>query len=170
MKVEHSQISLTPLGERYYKINAFLWVHIIDKKKSYVYEFEPDFVTNFRSGPHVDRFLDQIGNDMTQCAYLVHDANYTPSLSCVMREQMHPMSRKSADDLLYKMLLIAKMPRWKARLVWLAVRVFGSKAYSDDDRYTAGNSTRFSFRETDFPVGVDCPAPANLKDFVPPHS
>ena len=135
--ITHTEISATPLGDRYYRVNR----RILINYKNYLWTIGTGFITNFRSGPHVDRFLDQIGTDLIQCCYLVHDVNYTPGILG------YKFTRPQADGLLRAMLIDAGMSHGKAYLVWAAVRLFGQSAYTDDDKYTKDNSTKFKIEK-----------------------
>ena len=135
--ITHTEISVTPLGNRYYRANRRMLINY----KQYLWTIQTGFITNFRSGPHVDRFLDQIGTDLIQCCYLVHDVNYTPGI------MGYYFTRAQADALLKEMLIDAGMSRPKANIVWASVRLFGGHAYSDDDEYTIGNCTKFKIEK-----------------------
>ena len=135
MNIRHTPYFVTPLGNRYFRFQ-FCTIRV----NQHFYIVREGFVSNFRSGPQCDRILDQIGDDLTQTAYLVHDLNYNKDM-----DGNHAMSRKEADNLLYDMLVYAGMGKFKARLVWLSVRLFGGSAYKSSDDYTANNCTKFTY-------------------------
>lgn len=151
-KIEIGRIELTPLGNRKFVITHSIDIEVKceDDKYRYVHMFRihPDFVTDFRSGGiYVDKFIDQFGESPEiQAAYLVHDLCYTPS------EQyggMHVMSKDEADELLRAMLVKAGISKWKARLVKIAVQLFGKSAYRNDDENTHSNSVKFVYQLSD---------------------
>lgn len=53
-------------------------------------------------------------------AALIHDYIYSTGT----------VSRKTADDIFYHEMLKENVPVWKAKLMWLAVRVFGKGRYN----------------------------------------
>jgi hypothetical protein len=142
-------LDLYALGNRYYEL-AEEKTHIeINIRKvdgslvTLVYDFARYFVTNFRSGGVlVDGFVDQIGTELEQICWLVHDCDYTP---CELLKGKHPLSKNDADELLYVMLAFAGLPAWKDKAVWASVHVFGASAYRDDDELTEKNSKLFTF-------------------------
>lgn len=138
--VFHTQkdgIKLKALGDRYFQIQDLLDLAVCTDVGVFRYRIRPGFVTNFRSGaPLVDSFIDQCGDRLHQACWIVHDANYTP---CINKCFKHAVDRKTADDLLHAMLLYAGESKFKAGIVWSAVRLFGRSAYEDDDSLTVGN-------------------------------
>lgn len=129
-------IKLKALGDRYFQIQERLNLAVCTDVGVFRYDIKPGFVTNFRSGaPIVDSFIDQCGDTLHQACWIVHDANYTP---CINKCE-HAVDRKTADDLLHAMLLYAGESKFKADVVWGAVRVFGGSAYEDDDSFTISN-------------------------------
>ena len=130
-------IAVKALGDRYFQILKTLIITVLTDIGVFRYKIRPPFVTNFRSGsPMADRFIDQFGDILHQAAWIVHDANYTP---CINKCFEHAVDRKTADDLLHAMLLYAGESKFKADMVWCAVRLFGRSAYEDDDSLTVGN-------------------------------
>ena len=128
---------LKALGNRYFQIQERLTIAVCTDIGVFRYKIRPPFVTNFRSGaPIADWFIDQFGDILHQACWIVHDANYTP---CINKCFRHAVDRKTADDLLYAMLLYAGESKLKADIVWGAVRLFGRSAYEDDDSLTVGN-------------------------------
>lgn len=133
-------LKLKALGDRYFQLLEDTKISVCTDEGVFEYKIGAGFVTNFRSGaPLVDWFIDQLGNNLHQVCWLVHDANYTP---CINKCYEHAVSRKTADDLLHAMLLFADEKRWKANLIWSAVRLFGESAYKDDDAFTFDNYRR----------------------------
>ena len=139
-----TDLGLVPLGDRLYKLTYDLNVRIeFDNGLVYLYSFNREFVTNFRSGaPVIDCFVDQIGSSLTALAYLVHDANYTP---CHYLFDRHPLPKEDADKLLRAMLRYAGMSGFKSQVVYDAVKLFGKSAYEDDDELTEKNKYKFAF-------------------------
>lgn len=139
------EIPVVPLGNRYYKTSdKYSRIEIYTKKDGiFVFEFFDGFITNYRSGGLVvDRFVDQIGNSDQQRSYLPHDAAYTPCKAC---NGEHPISKELADDLLRGCLIYSGMSKVKANVVYWSVKLFGRKAYEEDDEFTKMNSELFSF-------------------------
>lgn len=158
--IEYSEpIELTALGNRFYKLTNPHSTNFVfkDLKLDKIYiiraNYLAGFITNFRSGgPLVDFFIDQIGNQRMQELYLFHDAAYTPN-SLMDGEPKHLLSKSKADEILRAGIIFAldKNPkRWKwanrvkARIVKLAVTLFGGSAYRDNDAVTDKNSALFT--------------------------
>ena len=138
---------VTPLGDRLYRVGTPIKITIATDEGTLVYSFKEGFITNFRSGgPLVDRFVDQIGDAEKAICYLVHDAAYTPCKAC---DGEHPISKALADTILRESLILAGMSKWKARIVYTIVYLFGDSAYEDDDNLTFANSKLFSFEWRD---------------------
>lgn len=139
-----SSLCVNPLGDRLYKLAKAIKVNVYTDEGLFHYEFQPGFITNFRSGGlFVDRFIDQIGSSVNiQVCWLVHDGNYTP---CYSLEMEHPVSKKLADRLLKAMLEFSEMPKFKSGMVYTSVKWFGNSAYEEDDELTEKNSRLFSF-------------------------
>ena len=136
-------VCVIPLGNRYYRLAHDLDITIRTDEGDFRFAFKQGFVTNFRSGGiFIDHFIDQIGDQWQQVAYLCHDAAYTP---CAALKMEHPVSRKLADELLRALLIYARMIKFKASLVYNSVRLFGKSAYEDDDKLTESNSKLFTF-------------------------
>ena len=132
-----SSLRLIPLGDRYFRLAEQVTVSVETDEGVFRYTIGKGFVTNFRSGaPVIDCFIDAIGDRLHQICWLVHDCNYTP---CINKCGVHAVDRKTADDLLFAMLLFAGESKFKARVVWGAVRMFGKSAYEDDDAFTFDN-------------------------------
>ena len=149
MKVESITFSQKPvfdsIGDRFYRLSAPLNVNVFTDGKQYLYSFETGFVTNCRSGGKlVDGFIEQIGDTLHQLCWLVHDANYTPCDS-PMCEGAHPVPRDEADELLRAMLKVAGESRFRRNAIYYSVRLFGKKAYTEDDQYTGWNAGQFIF-------------------------
>lgn len=135
-----------PVGDRLYKMYSMNTIQILTDEGKLTYVVYPEFFTNYRSGGLlVDIFIDQIGDIWSQLAYLIHDINYTPCLALKME---HPLSRKTSDILLREMLRFGGMGSVKRNIVYNSVRVFGRKAYENDDELTETNSKLFDFKWT----------------------
>lgn len=134
---------VTPIGDRLYRVGADINVWVQTEIGCFHFRILKGFVTNFRSGGWgVDPFIDQIGDEDKALVYLLHDLVYTP---CAALNMEHPLSRKLADELLRAALVWAGMPRWKANVVYYAVRAFGGSAFDEDDALTSYNSKLFNF-------------------------
>lgn len=140
----NNDLGLKPMGDRYYSLTNDIEIRLeFTGGLTYIYHFNKDFVTNFRSGaPIVDCFTDQIGDTLQALAYLIHDANYTP---CSMLSLNHPLKKIDSDNLLYQMLVYSGFSKIKAKIIYEAVKLFGKSAYYDDDKLTAKNKLAFSF-------------------------
>jgi hypothetical protein len=140
----NNDLGLKPMGDRYYSLTNDIDVKLeFTGGLTYIYHFNKNFVTNFRSGaPIVDCFTDQIGDTLQALAYLIHDANYTP---CSMLNLNHPLTKIDSDKLLYQMLVYSGLNKLKAKIIYEAVKLFGKSAYYDDDKLTAKNKLAFSF-------------------------
>ena len=145
--LDKPELAVTPLGNRLYRLIFHSQVKAITDDGTLVFDFDPGFVTNFRSGgPVVDKFVDQVGDGQKALCYLIHDAMYTP---CEYLGYDQPVSRKVADVILRDSLIWAGMPKWKANIVYMAVRMFGGPAYNNDDEFTRKNSKLFRFHWSD---------------------
>lgn len=144
IELTRKELSVTPLGNRLYKLNQDLGVRVRTDQGTFIYDFCKGFVTNFRSGGlFVDRFIDQIGSStLIQVCWLCHDAAYTPCVGC---HGEHPITRQLADELLQAMLIYSGMSTIKAGAVYYSVHWFGRSAYEEDDELTEMNSILFTF-------------------------
>src|SRR5574344_3016237 len=97
----NNDLGLKPMGDRYYSLTNDIDVKLeFTGGLTYIYHFNKNFITNFRSGaPIIDVFTEQIGSTLSALAYLIHDANYTP---CHYLFNEHPLSKKESDKLLYQ--------------------------------------------------------------------
>ena len=139
-------LRLHALGDRYFQVVEPTEITVITDAGELNAKICPGFITNFRSGGlGVDQFIDPIGDDIHQACWLIHDCNYTP---CINKCYEHAIDRKTADDLLYAMLRFAGESKFKARVIWASVRVFGSSAYNDDDAFTFENYKRLEINHT----------------------
>lgn len=148
---DRAEIPIVAFGNRIYKLEKDVSIDIVygeKVNKVLTYNFNAGFKTNFRSGCNmIDPFIDQIGDVWHQIAWLVHDANYTPcDDSYSLGPGGHPLEKSDADDLLGAMLEFAGEGVIKRNLVVFAVKLFGRRAYNNDDELTAMNRTLFSFR------------------------
>lgn len=140
----NNDLGLKPMGDRYYSLTNDIDVKLeFTGGLTYIYHFNKNFVTNFRSGaPIIDVFTEQIGSTLAALAYLIHDANYTP---CHYLFNEHPLSKKESDKLLYQMLVYSGFNKVKANIIYEAVNIFGKSAYYEDDDLTATNKYDFCF-------------------------
>ena len=147
-----NRISLTPLGGRRFAINQPTdFKMMLSDGTELVAWVHKNYVTDFRSGgPFVDRFIDQFGETPEiQICYLMHDLFYTRRV-----DKTHFQTREFADMVLRESLICAGLPEWKAKAVWAAVRLFGRKAYTDDDAYSIPNASRFNMARCISPVSI----------------
>ena len=136
-------LAVVPIGDRLYKAAHDNGIALVTDEGVFAFDFKADVTSNYRSGgPVVDRFIDQVVSEKVGPIWWFHDLCYTP---CAALDGQHPVSRKLADELLRAALLWAGMPKWKANVVYYAVRAFGASAYNNDDALTSYNSKRFSF-------------------------
>lgn len=143
VSVDTIALAVTPIGNRLYKLARDTKLCVHTDEGLYEFVIKKYFVSNFRSGMRlIDAVVDQIGDEEKSLCYLFHDLIYTP---CAALGMEHPLSRKKGDELLHAALIWAKMPKWKANLVYYSVRLFGHSAYWDDDALTSANSKLFSF-------------------------
>lgn len=78
------------------------------------------FETDFASVPRVPVVFDALG-DTAHSAAVLHDYLYTTG----------EVSRATADAVLKEAAIVSGVPRWKATLMWFAVRTFGASRYSN---------------------------------------
>ena len=143
--MDKDHLTIIPVGRRYYELAQDTVLTLDTDKGSFEFKFQKGFVTNFRSGgPLVDGFIDQIGTEKTAQIYLLHDAAYTP---CDNYGGKYPFPREDADIMLRDGLGWANMSKFKRNMAYRSVRLFGQKAYDDDDNYTNTNRTLFTFKE-----------------------
>lgn len=139
-------LAVIPMGNRLYKLADDCDIRVVTDEGCFRFYAKRGTVTNYRSGgPLVDHFIDQIGDEDIAPWWVIHDLCYTP---CAALGMEHPLSRKKADEILRAGLLYAGMKKWKAQVVYTAVRWFGEPAYEEDDALTSFNSKLFSFEWT----------------------
>lgn len=139
-------LAVIPMGNRLYKLADDCDIRVVTDEGCFRFYAKRGTVTNYRSGgPLVDHFIDQIGDEAIAPWWVIHDLCYTP---CAALGMEHPVSRKQADEILRAGLLYAGMKKWKAQVVYTAVRWFGEPAYEEDDALTSSNSKLFSFEWT----------------------
>lgn len=81
----------------------------------------PGFVTDFASVPRLPIAYSIVGN-IAQEAAVLHDWLYSPKCK-------EPVTRAQADAVLYEAAILSGVKRWKAWLIWAAVRAFGGQFY-----------------------------------------
>jgi hypothetical protein len=84
-----------------------------------VYTVKAGFVTDFGSVPRVPIIFDLLG-DIAYEPYVLHDMLYSTGIA----------SRKMADLILHEALLEIGIAAWKAKLIYLCVRAFGSSHFN----------------------------------------
>ena len=138
-----SALAVIPIGERLYDAAYDNRIEVVTDEGTFCFDFRKGFTSNYRSGGAlVDKFIDQVVSEKVGPIWWFHDLCYTP---CAALGMEHPVSRKLADELLRAALIWAGMPKWKANVVYYAVRAFGESAYNDDDALTSSNSKLFTF-------------------------
>lgn len=81
------------------------------------------FNTDFASVPRLPlAYL--LAGGVGNAAAVVHDYLY--------REVPHAFTRDQADEMFYQALLACSVPRWRAWLMWAAVRIAGSGSYREE--------------------------------------
>lgn len=141
-------LKLYGLGNRYYCLAQKTKIEItiklsVGSLRILTYNFEPNFITNFRSGGIlVDGFIDQLGTELEQICWLIHDSNYT---ICSFLNDKHPLTKNDADNLLYNMLLFAGLNKFKDKIIFESVQLFAYSAYYKSDDLTNTNKKLFSF-------------------------
>lgn len=137
-------LAVTPLGDRYYKLAQDTDIMVHTDIGCLEMSIKAGFITNFRSGGRfVDGFVDQVGDEKKSLIYLIHDLFYTPCDDC---NGEHPVTREFADEFLRDGLEWAGMGKLKRNVVYYSVRVFGKKAYEEDDHLTDTNRVLFTFK------------------------
>lgn len=140
-------LAVIPMGNRLYKLADDCDIRVVTDEGCFRFYVKRGTVTNYRSGgPLVDSFIDQIGDEAIAPWWVIHDLCYTP---CAALGMEHPVSRKKADEILRAGLLYAGMKKWRAQVVYTAVRWFGESAYEEDDALTSSNSKLFTFEWID---------------------
>lgn len=156
MKLENIEILTPPIlvtiaGDRYFRIEKELTIRISTDTQIYEYTLLPGFVTDFRSGgPFVDIFIQQFGTSLMQAAYICHDVAYTPMFTD-NGERSHQIPKPFADALLEQMLIYANVKRWKAKIIYVALKLFGKKSYMVDNDYSVENSRKYSLKVIEKP-------------------
>lgn len=77
------------------------------------------FVTDFASVPRLPFAYALVGNTSHEAAVL-HDWLYSPKCH-------EPCDRAQADAVLYEAAVLSGTSKWKAWLIWIAVRAFGGQ-------------------------------------------
>lgn len=78
-------------------------------------------LTDFASVPRFPPITFALCGDLGHPAAVVHDALYTSQ----------SLPRELADAVLMEALIVCKVPPWKARAMWVAVRTFGGSHWKD---------------------------------------
>lgn len=82
----------------------------------HIIEVKAGFKTDFASVPRLPIIFAVLGDlPASRGAAILHDAAYRFGF----------ITRKEADQLFYDAMILTGVPWWKARLMWMAVRVFG---------------------------------------------
>jgi len=104
-------------GRKWRLVNQFTY-HIGSKYSNDYIHVPADFITDFASIPWVLwAFLPAWGKYGK--AAVLHDWLY----------QTHCKTRKEADDIFYKAMLVSGTKEWKAWIMYYAVRIFGWLAW-----------------------------------------
>ena len=146
IEIENPPILVTIAGDRYFRMEKKLVIKVFTDTQIYEYTILPGFVTDFRSGgPIVDIFIQQFGTNLMQAAYICHDIAYTPMYT-ENGERSHQIPKPFADALLEQMLIFANVKKWKAKLIFIALKLFGKKSYMIDNDYSVDNSRKYSLK------------------------
>lgn len=79
-----------------------------------------DMLTDFASVPRFPPITFALCGDLGHPAAVIHDALYTSQA----------LPRDVADAVLMEALVVCKVPAWKARAMWAAVRTFGGSHWT----------------------------------------
>ncbi len=114
-----SPLIVTPMPDgRRWKLHSSFVYHVGSKHSRFVIKVPKGFITDFASIPWVLwTFLPSWGRYGKGA--VVHDFLY----------QTHKVSRHTADLIFYEAMLVSKTPKWKARLMFWGVRLFGCLAW-----------------------------------------
>lgn len=80
------------------------------------------FVTDLASTPRIP-VVYEIAGGVANMASVIHDFLYTT----------HPVTREIADAVLREACLLTGVPRWRANLMHLGVRLFGASHWQPDE-------------------------------------
>lgn len=83
------------------------------------------FVTDFASVPRLPGAYMLVGNVAHEAA-VIHDWFY-------VRASGDEVTRKQADDMLYEAAVLAGLAKWRAWLMWTAVRMFSGKFWKQKE-------------------------------------
>jgi len=105
------------------------------------YHILKGFPTNMRSGSHIiDPIIPKFtGNNLYNLAILIHDFNYTK-----LSNGENPTSREMADEMLRQMVLLSgQLGRFRATLMYRALRIGGSSAYAGENKGDYANASKY---------------------------
>jgi hypothetical protein len=99
-----------------YMVDGGFEYHTKIKKQCWSIKIDHGFLTDFASVPRIPFVFSMFGDlHGTRGAAVIHDACYRHAL----------FSRKESDDIFLEAMLVSGASRWKARIMYYAVRVFG---------------------------------------------
>jgi hypothetical protein len=96
--------------------------------------FGHDCTTDLGSTPQFSWSLGFPPDGIGVRAYTIHDLLYRTRGDCLwlkqnLKSRKAPYSRAEADEILRKGLIVCGVPRWRARIIWLAVRLGGADGW-----------------------------------------
>lgn len=97
--------------------------HVGHKNSNDIIEVPVGFITDFASIPRIFWNIAPKWGRYGKSA-IIHDYLY-----CT-----HERSRKEADDIFYEAMLVSKVPKWKAKIMYWCVRLFGQKSYTNNNK------------------------------------
>lgn len=145
--VRQGPILLKPIRKGLFEIPQGTFIKVVTSEGVLYLELRDGFTTDCGSIPYAfRRFIPRIGDQKTVACYLFHDFAYTA-------QEKNGISRGLADSLLYKMLRLSGMGRFKAWCVYSAVNLFGGGPYEKRDKIDVHNEDRYKFYWTDKDLG-----------------
>lgn len=117
-----------------WQTNTPFYVYVYDDKldKHIEIVIKENFVTDLVSTPRIP-FAWFLFGGMANEAGLLHDGGYSDWLgvqACdIYTREPFVIERAWIDNVLLAALLVCRVPSWKARLMWLAVRAFGKQYF-----------------------------------------
>ena len=124
-----SPLVVTPMpdGRRWKLVEPFRY-HLDSIESELIITVPVGFVTDFASIPWIFwTFLPAWGRYGK--AAVVHDYLYQQHATHLCENRWFVFSRKNADNIFYEAMLVSGTRHWKARVMWLAVRLFAWLAW-----------------------------------------
>lgn len=138
-RVKQDHILLAPFEHGLFIIPKYTQIKLHTNEGTLCAIMFESFKTDMGSIPRVLRgAIPYIGNQKTAGAYLFHDFCYSVGDS-------RGVSRALADDMLYQMLRLSGVNRFKSYCVFKAVRIFGSKSFEQKSEIDKHNEGKYIF-------------------------